>query len=173
MADHRSDDEDYVAYVRARLAALKRLTYLLCGDEHRADDLLQEALTKLYLRWRTARNADHLDRYVRAIVVRTHIDETRRPWFRVRLFGTVPEQRVSPAGPDAEANATLRLALSRLPAGQRAVIVLRYLCDVPVNEVAPILGCSTGTVKSQTSHGLAKLRHLLDERDFATTARER
>ncbi len=169
MAD-RGTDDDYVAYVSARLPALKRLAYLLCGDEHRADDLVQESVTKLYLRWRNARDADNLDRYVRAIVVRTHIDETRRPWFRVRLFGTIPDQRAGEA-PDTESAAALRGALSRLPAGQRAVLVLRFLCDVPVNEVGELLGCSPGTVKSQTSHGLAKLRQLLETRDFASIAK--
>ena len=170
MAD-RGTDDDYVAYVSARLPALKRFAYLLCGDEHRADDLVQESVTKLYLRWRNARDADNLDRYVRAIVVRTHIDETRRPWFRVRLFGTIPDQRAGES-PDTESAAALRSALSRLPAGQRAVLVLRFLCDVPVNEVGELLGCSPGTVKSQTSHGLAKLQHVLEIRDFAPIAKE-
>ena len=170
MAD-RGTDDDYVAYVSARLPALKRFAYLLCGDEHRADDLVQESVTKLYLRWRNARDADNLDRYVRAIVVRTHIDETRRPVFRVRLCGTIPDQRAGES-PDTESAAALRSALSRLPAGQRAVLVLRFLCDVPVNEVGELLGCSPGTVKSQTSHGLAKLRHVLEIRDFAPIAKE-
>ena len=170
MADHGTDDE-YVAYVSARLPALKRLAFLLCGDEHRADDLVQESVTKLYLSWRSARDADNLDRYVRAIVVRTHIDETRRPWFRVRLFGTMPEQHVSESR-DIESATALRTALSGLPAGQRAVLVLRFLCDVSVNEVGEMLGCSPGTVKSQTSHGLAKLRQVLEVRDFIPIAKE-
>jgi RNA polymerase sigma-70 factor (sigma-E family) len=170
--DHR-DDEDYVAYVGARLPTLKRLAFLLCGDDHRADDLVQESLTRLYLRWRHARNAEHLDRYVRAIVVRAHIDETRRPWFRVRLFGTVPEPQPTGYARDTDSATGVREALSRLPAGQRAVLVLRFLCDMPVNEVADVLRCSPGTVKSQTSHGLAKLRHILTDNDFAMTAKER
>ena len=111
-------EDDYLTYVSARLPALKRLALGLCGDEHRADDLVQETVTKLYLRWRTARNADNLDRYVRAIVVRTHIDETRRPWFRVRLFGTVPDQRAGEP-PDSDTGAALPEALSR-PCGRRA-----------------------------------------------------
>ena len=114
VADHGTDDE-YVAYVGARLPPLKRLAFLLCGDKHRADDLVQESVMKLYLRWRSARDADNLDRYVRAIVVRTHIDDTRRPWFRVRLFGAMPEQRVSESR-DVESATALRTALSRLPA---------------------------------------------------------
>ena len=166
------DDEDYVAYVSARLPALKRLAFLLCGDNHRADDLVQESLTRLYLRWRHARNANSLNRYVRAIVVRAHIDDTRRPWFRVRLFGTVPESRPSGDVHDPDSAAALRKALSRLPAGQRAVLVLRFLDDMSVSDVAEVLNCSAGTVKSQTSHGLAKLRELLRRDDLAMNSKE-
>jgi RNA polymerase sigma-70 factor (sigma-E family) len=162
-------DEDYVAYVTARLPALKRLAYLLCGDDHRADDVVQESITKLYLHWESARKADHLDGYVRAIVVRTYIDEGRRSWSRVRLFGSVPDRpRVLES--TGEDRAVLRAALSRLPARQRAVLVLRFLCDLPINEVGELLGCSPGTVKSQTAHGLAKMRQVLGGRDLAATA---
>jgi RNA polymerase sigma-70 factor (sigma-E family) len=159
-------DEDYIEFVSARLPALKRLAYLLCGDDHRADDLVQESVTKLYVRWESARKADNLDRYLRAIVVRTHIDETRRPWSRVRLFGALPDQRRSDeVKPDDRP--LVRAALAQLPAGQRAVLVLRFLCDLSVTEVGELLDCSAGTVKSQTSHGLTKLRRLLNGREFA------
>jgi RNA polymerase sigma-70 factor (sigma-E family) len=166
----RSDaDEEYVEYVRARLPALKRLAYLLCGDDHRADDLVQESATKLYVRWRDARKAANLDSYVRAIVIRTHIDDSRRPWYRVRLFGQPPEQaRAHSSGP--EDRAVLRAALAALPAGQRAVLVLRFLCDLPVSEVGELLGCSPGTVKSQTSHGLANVRQALSRLGYPMTA---
>jgi RNA polymerase sigma factor (sigma-70 family) len=87
------------------------------------------------------------------------------------LFGTIPDQRAGES-PDNDSATALRSALSRLPAGQRAVLVLRFLCDVPVNEVGELLGCSPGTVKSQTSHGLAKLRQLLEIREFAPIAKE-
>jgi RNA polymerase sigma-70 factor (sigma-E family) len=153
-------DDDFVEYVTARLPALKRLGFMLCGDDHRADDLVQQSVAKLYSRWGTARRAANLDAYVRAIVVRTHIDDTRRPWRRMRLFADVPEPppAVDPAVDD---HILLRAALNALPAGQRAVLVLRFLCDLPVDEVAVILGRSAGTVKSQTAHGLAKLREIL------------
>jgi RNA polymerase sigma-70 factor (sigma-E family) len=161
-------DEEYVEYVSARLPSLKRLAYQLCGDDHRADDLVQESVTKLYLRWSSARRADNLDRYVRTILVRTHIDETRRPWSRVRLFRAPPDQPVTTTA-GTEDRAVLRAALATLPPGQRAVLVLRFLCDVSVEEVAQLLGCSTGTVKSQTAHGLGKLRQTLTRREFAMT----
>jgi RNA polymerase sigma-70 factor (sigma-E family) len=159
-------DEDYIEFVSARLPALKRLAYLLCGDDHRADDLVQESVTKLYVRWESARKADNLDRYLRAIVVRTHIDETRRPWSRVRLFGALPDQRRSDEV-KTDDRPLVRAALAQLPAGQRAVLILRFLCDLSVTEVGELLGCSAGTVKSQTSHGLTKLRRLLSGREFA------
>jgi RNA polymerase sigma-70 factor (sigma-E family) len=165
----RSDEDgEYVEYVGARLPALKRLAFLLCGDDHRADDLVQESLTKLYVRWHTAHKASNLDGYVRAIVVRTHIDNGRRPWSRVRLFGQPPDEgRPDSSGP--EDRAVLRAALAGLPAGQRAVLVLRFLCDLPVAEVSELLGCSPGTVKSQTSHGLANLRQALTELKYPMT----
>jgi RNA polymerase sigma-70 factor (sigma-E family) len=164
-------EDEYVMYVTGRLPSLKRLAYLLCGDEHRADDLVQESITKLYVRWASARKADNLDRYVRTIVVRTHIDETRRPWSRVRLFGVLPDhQRAPKAGSDDRA--VLRGALAKLPAGQRAVLVLRFLCDLSIAETGELLGCSQGTVKSQTAHGLAKLRDTLATEGLAPIMRE-
>ncbi|WP_308442681.1 SigE family RNA polymerase sigma factor [Rugosimonospora africana] len=162
-------DEDYVEYVSARLPALKRLAHLLCGDDHRADDLVQESVTKLYTRWHNARKATNLDSYVRAIVVRTHIDNGRRPWSRVRLFGHPPDQ-ARPESSTTEDRAVLRAALAALPAGQRAVLVLRFLCDLPVAEVGELLGCSPGTVKSQTSHGLANVRQALTRLGYPMTA---
>jgi len=161
-------DEEYVEYVSARLPSLKRLAYQLCGDDHRADDLVQESITKLYTRWSSARKADNLDRYVRTIVVRTHIDETRRPWSRVRLFGAPPEKEEATSS-GTEDRAVLRAALATLPPGQRAVLVLRFICDMSVEEVGQLLGCTPGTVKSQTAHGLGKLRQTLTKRDFAMT----
>ncbi len=165
-------DEEYIAYVSARLPALKRLAYLLSGNEHRADDLVQESVTKLYVRWTAARKADNIDRYVRSILVRTHIDETRRPWSRVRLFGAPPDTERA-ENSTIENRLLLHPALATLPARQRAVVVLRFLCDMSVEEVSDVMGCSTGTVKSQTVHGLAKLRQVLTDRDLAITSKER
>jgi RNA polymerase sigma-70 factor (sigma-E family) len=159
---------EYVEYVTARLARLRRLAYLLCGDEHRADDLVQVTITKLYERWRRVRMVDSLDQYVRAMLVRAFLDEKRRAWSsRVWLTGQPPE-RPAPDGPDVEQRAVLRQALTTVPRRQRAVLVLRFLCDLPVNEVARLLGCSAGNVKSQTHHGLAALRRRLGEPGLAS-----
>lgn len=159
-------EREYVEYVTARLPALRRLACLLCGDEHRADDLVQDAITKLYVHWDKARAASNLDAYVRTILVRTFVDERRLAWSRVRLFATAPD-RPDPVGTGADDRALVRAALSRLPARQQAVLVLRFLYDLPVAEVGEILGCSGGTVKSQTHHGLTALRQVLGDRSNA------
>ncbi|GIG86896.1 SigE family RNA polymerase sigma factor [Plantactinospora endophytica] len=159
-------EAEYLEYVTARLPSLRRLAYSLCGDDHQADDLVQEAATKLFLHWSKAARATHLDAYVRSIVVRTFLDGQRKGWWRVLLTGTAPDPRQT-EDHGAEDRLELRRALAGVPARQRAVLVLRYLHDLPVDEVAEILGCSTGTVKSQTSHGLKALRRLLGDRQYA------
>jgi RNA polymerase sigma-70 factor (sigma-E family) len=159
-------EAEYVDYVTARIPALRRLAYLLAGDEHRADDLVQQTITTLYVKWNRARHADHLDGYVRTMLVRKFLDERRLAWARVRLFREAPEP--SPAEESGvEDRQVIRAALSRVPRRQQAVLVLRFFYDLPVDEVAGMLGCSPGTVKSQTSRGLSALRRLLDEREFA------
>jgi RNA polymerase sigma-70 factor (sigma-E family) len=160
-------ESEYVEYVTARLATWRRLAFRLCGDEHRADDLVQQTITRLYERWRRARTADHLDRYVHTMLVRAFLDERRRGWAtRVSLTGELPHA-VAAAGPDVEQRAMVRQALAGVPRRQQAVLVLRFLCDLPVDEVAALLGCSAGNVKSQTHHGLAALRRQLGERGLA------
>ena len=153
-------DQAYVEFVTARLAALTRLALLLCGDPHRADDLVQQAITKLYLRWHRIDEVEHLDQYVRTILLREFIDERRLGWARVRLFAE-PADRAVPVGADPDDRMVLRAALAKVPRRQRAVLVLRFIYDLSVEETATALGCSAGTVKSQTSHGLAALRRHL------------
>lgn len=160
--DRAEAEGAYTAYVSARLPALRRIAHLLCKDPHRADDVVQTALTKLYVHWNRARAADDLDRYVHTILVRCFLNEQRLGWARVvRLSGAPHETPGLPpvAGvPDIETRTVVHTALSRIPARQRAVLVLRFLCDLPVAEVAAVLGCSEGNVKSQTARGLARLR---------------
>jgi RNA polymerase sigma-70 factor (sigma-E family) len=155
-------DSDYLAYVNARVPALRRTAYALCGDSHEADDLVQETLTKLYARWSRAAKADNVDAYVHTMLARVFIDSRRRGWWKVRLVGSsAPDAETAMSG-SPEDRTVVRGALDRLPPRQQAVLVLRYLCDQPIREVARLLGCTEGTVKSQTSHGLARLRDLLD-----------
>jgi RNA polymerase sigma-70 factor (sigma-E family) len=157
-------DAEYLAYVHGRTAALRRTAYLLCGDDHQADDLVQETITKLYVRWSKVSRADNVDAYAHTVLVRTFLDDKRRGWWRVRLGP--PPDRPAPALPasDVEERAVLRAALSQVPPRQQAVLVLRFLCDQPVGVVARTLGCSEGTVKSQTAHGLTALRRILGDR---------
>jgi RNA polymerase sigma-70 factor (sigma-E family) len=159
----RAAEEEYVEYVRARIPALRRIAYALCGDWHRADDLVQQAITKLYVHWEKARTATNLHKYSHTLLVRVFLDERRLAWARVRLFGSLPEPPPLDAPGGIEEREILRAALSRLPRRQCAVLVLRYMCDLSVDDVAEVLGCSPGTVKSQTSHGLASLRRLVGD----------
>ncbi|GAA2595473.1 SigE family RNA polymerase sigma factor [Actinomadura fulvescens] len=168
------DERQYVEYVSGALPGLRRIAHLLCRDPHRADDIVQTALTRLYVHWRRARAADDLDAYVRTILVRSFLNEQRLAWARVRLTGGPRDTPAVPAaaGPDVETRTVVHTALERVPPKQRAVLVLRFLCDLPVAEVARVLGCSEGNVKSQTSHGLARLRTLLGDQVPGALGRE-
>ena len=161
---------EFLAFVRGRAAALRRSAYLLCGDTHQADDLVQETLTTVYSRWRTVSQADNVDAYVQRILVRTFINDRRRGWWKVRLVGAAAPELPEP-GAGLEEREVLRAALSRLTPGQQAVLVLRYLSDLSVAETAQRLGCSEGTVKSQTSRALTALRKILGSREPVLTLR--
>ncbi|MEH0842477.1 SigE family RNA polymerase sigma factor [Micromonospora sp. CPCC 205711] len=165
----RDLEQEYVEYVTARLPALRRIACQLVGDAHRGDDLVQAAVTRIYVNWRRAREADNLDAYVRTVLIRVFLDEKRRLWSRVRLVDTPPERVPLPPGDTVEDREVLRAALAQVPPRQRAVLVLRFLHDRPVDEVAETLGCTAGTVKSQTSQGLAHLRRLLGTATYAIT----
>lgn len=160
-----SDDARFAAFATTRLPTLRRLAHQLCGDPHRADDIAQVALTRLYTRWQAAQRAENVDAYARAVVVRTFLNERRRRWARTWLVGRATDlPLVATTGqPDVETRDVVRRALDRVPPRQRAVLVLRFLHDLPVTEVAAALGCSEATVKSQTRHGLTRLRRLLGD----------
>jgi len=150
-------------FVVARSQALCRFAFLLCGDWHRAEDAVQTAFTKLYLRWDKLDAAGSVDAYVRRVVLTTVVDERRRGWSRREAPSAgVPDQGsvADPAGASTERLAILG-ALAQLAPRQRAVLVLRFWEDLAVEQVAAVLGCSEGTVKSQTARGLERLRLLL------------
>ncbi|MEV4844954.1 SigE family RNA polymerase sigma factor [Micromonospora matsumotoense] len=153
-------DTAFAAYFAARSEAMRGTAYLLCGDWHRAEDLAQTAFTKLYLVWNRVSRHEVLDAYVRQILVRTFLDERRRGWWRRERVGG--EQTDRPTPPESpETRLVLLQALVAVPPRQRAVLVLRYWEDQSVEEVAALLGCSAGTVKSQSARGLDTLRGLL------------
>jgi RNA polymerase sigma-70 factor (sigma-E family) len=160
--EFREDRErQYTAFVETRVLSLRRTAYHLCGSWHVAEELVQEALIKLYLTWDRVRDSTAIDGYVRQILIRTYLETTRRSWFRRMLpHAEPPEARATGTG-DPDHRMDLTAALARLPTGQRVVLVLRYLEGLDINETARVLKRSTGTVKSQTSLGLARLRELL------------
>ncbi|MEV6159725.1 sigma-70 family RNA polymerase sigma factor [Nonomuraea sp. NPDC052129] len=154
-------DEEYTAYVSGRLLWLRRIADALCRDWHRADDLVQTAITRLYVKWRHARKAADLDSYVRVILVRVFLKEQRAGWFSRTRLSAAPPEAAARAG-DADLAMDLHRALDLVSPRQRATLVLRFHCDLSVEQTAAVLGCSTGTVKTQTARGLAALRALLD-----------
>jgi RNA polymerase sigma-70 factor (sigma-E family) len=162
-------DADYSEYVELRLPALRRLALLLCQDRHRADDLVQQAVIRVYVHWAKASAADNTDAYVNAILVREFLHERRSSWTRrVRVTDQVPDAPILTA--DRDRLMDLQAAVAALPAGQRAALVLRYYCDLNIDQTAAALGCSTGTVKSQTAKAIAALRCRLDGEATITTA---
>ncbi|CAM3429827.1 SigE family RNA polymerase sigma factor [Kibdelosporangium persicum] len=165
-------DTAFADYFAARADAMRRTAYLLCGDWHRAEDLVQVAFTKLYLAWRRVTRHDALDAYARQTLVRTFLSERRLGWFRKEsVTGDPADTPISTVGP--EDRMVLHAALKQVPPGQRAVLVLRYWEDMSVEETAKTLKCSTGTVKSQAARGLQTLRDLLTDQMTPTFDRKR
>jgi RNA polymerase sigma-70 factor (sigma-E family) len=153
-------EQEYTEYLQARLPRLHRAAYLLCGDAHLAEDLVQSTALALFRKWRTVTAADNMDAYVHRMLVNQFLGERRRPWSRVLLSDRTPDRAV-PAQLGTEERDAVRAALARLAPRQRAVLVLRFFCDLSVDDTAAALHCSTGNVKSQTARGLATMRALL------------
>lgn len=140
---------------------LRNTAHLLCGDWHRAEDITQLAMLRLYVAWPRLARRDTLDAYARRVVVRTFLAENRRGWRRrERLTDTPPDTPATSTG-DSTERLLLTRALAAVPPRQRSVLVLRYWNDLSVEEVAAVLRCTTGTVKSQAARGLATLRRRL------------
>ncbi|MGC9669350.1 SigE family RNA polymerase sigma factor [Planosporangium sp. 12N6] len=157
-------EQSFDAYVRSRGASLFRTAYVLTGDHHLAEDLVQEALLRLAGRWRQVASAGDPDAYVRRTLYHQHVS-----WWRRRRRG-VTEVKVEPpqvAALDASGDVPSALAvwdaLARLAPRQRAVLVLRYYEDLSEAQTAAILGVRVGTVKSQVRDALARLRVLAPE----------
>ena len=160
--DKRDADAAYVEYVTARALWFRRVAFLLCGDLDRADDLVQTSVTKLYADWGRIRNVENLDGYARTIIVNTFLSEQRSPWWkRVTLGHEAAAEEPETVPADLDLSLDLDEALAAVPPRQRAVLVLRFYCDLSVQEAAAVLGCSTGNIKSQTSRGLSALRNQL------------
>ncbi|MDW5327508.1 SigE family RNA polymerase sigma factor [Plantactinospora sp. KLBMP9567] len=153
-------DTSFVAFVESAWQRHLRLALLLTGDRWQAEELLQDSLVRMYERWRRLSRHDDLHAYLRRVLTNSHTSVWRRRR-RENLVADVPD-RPAPAGPDSDAD-ELRRALRALPPRQRAVVVLRHYEDLSERQVAEALNCSVGTVKSQYSRAMAKLRDLVRE----------
>ncbi|GAA4854130.1 SigE family RNA polymerase sigma factor [Saccharopolyspora rosea] len=159
------EEQEFAEYFVARREAVRRMAYMMCGDWHRADDHAQTAFIALHRHWRKVRDKGALDAYVRRILTRAVIDESRRPWRRERSAEKLPDRPAESA--DVDESVATRQALldglQRVPPKQRAVLVLRFLEGLDVAGVAEVMRCSEGTVKSQCARGLAALREVLGD----------
>lgn len=157
--DRQARDAQFDDFVTARSRALLGTAYLLTGDRQRAEDLLQTALLKTYLAWGRLRETRAVEAYVRRTLVTTYISWSRRKWRSEVATGSLPDR---PGADDptrvVDGRAELWPHLRALPPRQRASLVLRFYEDLSEAQVAEQLGCSVGTVKSQTSRALATLR---------------
>ena len=158
----RREDREaaYVAFVTARRGHLRRVAYAVCGDWHRAEDVLQTALVKLYVAWPRVQRDGREEAYVRQIIVRANIDEHRRPWRR-EYPGLDGYDAAMSESASLEDRTELFEALQRLPPMQRRTVVLRHWLGLSVEETATELGISQGTVKSHSSRGLERLQEVL------------
>jgi RNA polymerase sigma-70 factor (sigma-E family) len=158
---------DFESYVRRHAQALCRGAFLLTGDRHLAEDLVQTALAKVAGRWdHIVANGDPTP-YVRTVIVRTAIAWRRRRWRGEVPTSPVPEESGRDHLGAVDGRERLRHALLLVPRRQRAALVLRFYEDLSDAETARAMGCSVGTVKSQTAKGLARLRTLLDQEGSA------
>jgi RNA polymerase sigma-70 factor (sigma-E family) len=163
-------DEQFHSFVLSHRAQLVRTaTLLTAGDGHLAEDLVQATLTKLYVAWPSFRRADNPEGYLRRTLVNALTDERRRWWRRhERSVAELPDRPGGP--PDAEDGSDgLRKAMRELPPKMRAALVFRYFYDLDVADTADALGCSEGTVKSQTARALDRLRGVLASTDIPLT----
>lgn len=158
--------ESFEAYVAARGDALWRTAWLLTGDRHLAEDLVQSALVKAWPKWERV-GAHGFEPYVRRILVTTYIAWWRRRWNGEHPTRDLPESSTADEAEAAVRRHDLMDALARLPRGQRAVVVLRWFEDLSEAQTAELLGCSVGTVKSQGARAMASLRAALADPEGA------
>ena len=160
------DEAEFLRWAQARRPALRRLAFYLSTDWHLADDLVQETLTRIYLAWPRLVRRGQLDAYARRTLTNAFLGSRRRPWRREVPTDVFPETAGTSIAIDAIDGLDappLLAALRSIPPGQRAVLALRFLEDLSVEQTAEVLGCQPGTVKSQTSRGLSTLRERLGD----------
>jgi RNA polymerase sigma-70 factor (sigma-E family) len=162
----RAEPDGFREFVLARSPALLRTAWMLTGDSQQAEDLLQTALAATWPHWGRIRGGQP-DAYVRRVMVRTYGAWWRRRWRGERPSAQLPEVIGADDYAGADDRVELARALAALPVRQRQVVVLRYFEDLTEREVASLLDCSVGTVKSQAAKGLAKLRTAMAAPDGA------
>ncbi len=159
-------DLDFASYVAARRPALLRWAWSVCGDAHTAEDLLQVSLVRVLAQWDSLRDHGAADAYVRRTITRQNVSRHRQRWVHDEIStSALPERTTAPAT-ESDTGGLWPL-VQALPAQQRAAVALRYYEELSIAETAAVLGCSPGTVKSNTSRGLAALRRLAAETELA------
>jgi RNA polymerase sigma-70 factor (sigma-E family) len=151
--------DDFRDFASARAAQLFRIAYLVCGDWHEAEDLVQTTLAKLFVAWHRVQRTQSPDRYARKVLMNAYLSQRRLK--RSTETPVADPGEPSPVGDDADLRLTLVAALRKLPPRSRAVVVLRYVDDHSIDSVAQALAISPAAVKSLNSRGLAQLRELL------------
>ncbi|MDR7251726.1 RNA polymerase sigma-70 factor (sigma-E family) [Nocardioides sp. BE266] len=161
-------DAGFASYVAARRPALLRWARAVAGDPHTAEDLLQASLVRVLPHWGGLREEAAADAYVRRTITRLHVSWQRQPWRRdERPSDLLPELVGHVDETDPHDDGELWALVLALPDQQRAAVALRFYEQLSVAETATVLGCSTGTVKSNTSRGLAALRRLATDTALA------
>jgi RNA polymerase sigma-70 factor (sigma-E family) len=161
-----ADEAGFREWMSVRTASLRRKAFLMSGDWHSADDLVQDTLTVMYANWPRVARGTNVDGYANRVLVHKFIDDRRRPWRRERVVDVVPEsldEGAARAFAEVEGrDALLGAALDALPAGQRAVMVLRFTDDLSVAEIARLMDLPSGTVKSRLSRATEAIRAHLE-----------
>jgi RNA polymerase sigma-70 factor (sigma-E family) len=153
-------------YVAARLPALLRYALMLTGDPHQAEDVVQDTMVRAYGRWRRVQRADHPDRYVKRMLTNEFLSSRRGRWARRAVpSAQAPEVPVLDASESSAQRHEMWGRLAQLPPRQRAAVVLRYYEDLPDADIADVLGCAVGTVRSQISRALESLRRTMTTLD--------
>ena len=147
---------------------MRRTAFLLCGDWHTAEDFTQTTLAKMFVSWRRISRRDAVYAYANRTLVNTYLADRRRRRSRELLTGWLSDAAAEPGTP--ELRMVVLDALATLPPKMRVVVVMRYWADLSVDQVADLLGCSAGNVKSQSARGLDKLRAVLGDADLAERA---
>lgn len=165
--------EDFTEFVRGNGTRLTRVAFLLTGDRHDAEDLVQTVLARLSVRWSRVSRVEDPAAYARKSLVNTWRNSRRRRWWDERPTAVLPDQAVADATDRYDTYRDLIEALRALPPRPRAVVVLRYYDDLSERETAAVLGCSVSAVKSATVRGLAALRASFDADEPATPSLSR